>query len=252
VASTVTLLTDFGNEDPYVGEMKARLLCVADLRMIDLTHEIPPFDISWGAFQLFRSYRYFPKGTWHLTVVDPGVGGTRACLYVRTKNYHFVGPDNGVLNWAVQDCEDREKQKSEIFEIPVPADSSATFQGRDVFAPFISKCLTKKKRVLKARASLTGPRGPSWREVSGGWEGILLGKDHFGNVVTSIPALSAFVEASFGGKRFLSVPSYFAIAPNKVGVVAGSHGFWELACRGASAWEKIGARAGSAIELRAL
>jgi S-adenosyl-L-methionine hydrolase (adenosine-forming) len=250
VTATVTLLTDFGSEDSYVGEMKARLLEVIGIRLIDLTHGIPPFDIAWGAFQLFRSYHYFPKGTWHLAVVDPGVGSKRACLYVRTKSHHFVGPDNGLLNWAVEDCEHRDKQKAQVFEIPVPSGSSATFHGRDVFAPFITRCLTGKAKFSLARRSLGGSAIPRCRVVSGRWEGVVLGKDHFGNVVTSIPVRGGPVEARLGAKRYLSAQTYDSIPVGKIALIAGSHGFWELACRGASAWEKLRLKAGTPIELK--
>jgi len=98
----VTLTTDFGTRDWFVGTMKGVVLGInprADI--VDLTHEIPTGDIRAGAFALMAGCRYFPKGTVHVAVVDPGVGGPRRAIAVQTNDYFFVGPDNGVLSWAL-------------------------------------------------------------------------------------------------------------------------------------------------------
>src|SRR5689334_17338345 len=99
----VTLMTDFGLKDSYVAEVKGVILSqVPSATIVDITHEVPPYQITAGAFQLLRSYRWFPASAYHLCVVDPGVGTDRRCLFVRTAYGSFIGPDNGVLMWAVR------------------------------------------------------------------------------------------------------------------------------------------------------
>src|SRR5262245_18985246 len=122
----ITLLTDFGLADAYVGEMKAVLLSSKKPpNIVDITHQITPFDIRNGAFQLLRSYDFFPEDTFHLAVVDPGVGSDRNCIYVKTERYHFIGPDNGLLIWAIRECERRDKKKAEAYIIPVEKGAGA-------------------------------------------------------------------------------------------------------------------------------
>ncbi|MEA3432304.1 MAG: SAM-dependent chlorinase/fluorinase, partial [candidate division WOR-3 bacterium] len=102
--SIITLITDFGNTDDYVGVMKGVMLSVnPDLRFTDITHSIPPQDIKKAAFILYKAYKYFPEGTVHLVVVDPGVGSKRNPIIVETEKYFFVAPDNGVLSLVLTD-----------------------------------------------------------------------------------------------------------------------------------------------------
>jgi S-adenosyl-L-methionine hydrolase (adenosine-forming) len=133
--SIITLTTDFGVEDWFVGTMKGVLLGIQPrAQLVDITHHIPAGDIEAGAFALAASFRFFPRGTVHLVVVDPGVGTTRAALAVETAQYKFVGPDNGVLSLALpQDpptamCR-LENTKYFLKEV------SHTVHGRDLFAP---------------------------------------------------------------------------------------------------------------------
>ena len=157
----VTLLTDFGTEDSYVAEMKAILFSqLPTLNVVDITHHIPPFDIERGAFQLLRSYGWFPAPTYHLAVVDPGVGSQRKCLYISTAHGHFIGPDNGVLLWAVRDAERRKKKPALIYEIPVPPETLPTFNGRDVLAPFLANLLRGKKMRLRRLEQMAGREFP--------------------------------------------------------------------------------------------
>lgn len=131
----ITLTTDFGARDWYAGVMKGVIARIApEAEVIDLTHEIPAGDIRAGAFALAAAYRFFPKGSIHLGVVDPGVGSARPGVAVQTADFWFLGPDNGLLSWALA----REKllairalEQPDYFLKPV----SGTFHGRDVFAP---------------------------------------------------------------------------------------------------------------------
>lgn len=135
VAPIITLLTDFGSGDAYVGCMKGVVLSVCpNARVVDITHNIPKFNIRYGAFVLMQSFQYFPEGTIHMAVVDPGVGTCRRPLVIETSRYFFVGPDNGVLTLAA--LEDGVRRVVEIaskrYTISGP---SKTFAGREVFAP---------------------------------------------------------------------------------------------------------------------
>src|SRR6266446_7336489 len=133
--SIITLLTDFGSQDYFVGAMKGAILSInRHALIIDITHEIPPQDIETAAFSLLATYKDFPAGTIHVAVVDPGVGSTRKPILIECGEQFFVGPDNGIFSWI---CE-REGSGRAIhltneafFRHPV----SATFHGRDIFAP---------------------------------------------------------------------------------------------------------------------
>ncbi len=247
----VTLLTDFGLQDSYVAEVKGVLLSAeAKLTLVDITHMVPPYNIEHGAFQLLRSYGRFPKGTLHLAVVDPGVGTSRRCLYVRTKHHSFVGPDNGVLRWAVRDAEARDGKKAAVFEIPVPAQTGPTFHGRDIFAPFAARAALKAPRGLKKRESMEGRDLPPFRRVGNKAIGEVIANDHFGNLVTSLPlSLGEPAEGRIAdrGIRLLPVDSYQLIPAGETSLVRGSHGFWEIACREASAMERLRVKKGAEV-----
>jgi S-adenosylmethionine hydrolase len=131
----ISLLTDFGEKDHYVASMKGVILNInPQCILVDITHEVRPHDIQEGAFILANTYSYFPKGTIHLSVVDPGVGGMREPILLVTQNYFFVGPDNGLFTFIAE----KEKVKQVVvltkkkYFLPKV---SMTFHGRDIFAP---------------------------------------------------------------------------------------------------------------------
>ncbi len=132
---TIALLTDFGYKDPYVGLMKAIIYRInSEVNIVDITHDITSFSIQEASYILYVSYRYFPKQTIFLVVVDPGVGTKRRVLIIKTNNYIFIGPDNGVLYQSVLDDGIKsiiEVTNDKFFMKPV----SNTFHGRDIFAP---------------------------------------------------------------------------------------------------------------------
>ncbi len=249
----VTFLSDFGLADPYVAEVKAVLLgSGTSAQVIDLTHGIPPFAIQWGAFQLLRSHSYFPKGTIHLGVVDPGVGSSRKGIWVKTRDYHFVGPDNGLLRWAVEACEDREGKKAVAMEIEIPKGTGPTFHGRDVFAPFVVNLLKGKSTKLKVIKKMEGRSFPFAQKQGEKLTGEILGWDRFGNLVTSIPvAGKGKVQARLAGSRepIPEVANYLEIESGKVALIRGSHGFWEIATRSGSAAEILRSQAGDPVTL---
>ena len=125
----VTLLTDFGIDDAYVGAMKGAILNLnPQASLIDLTHGVRPFAVLQGAFLLDSAWRSFPAGTVHIAVVDPGVGSTRKAIAFRAADHYFVGPDNGLFTFLSEPI-------SENVELPTPPEAAPTFHGRDVFGP---------------------------------------------------------------------------------------------------------------------
>src|SRR4030043_1230709 len=131
----ITLLTDFGLKDPYVASMKGVILSInPQCTLVDITHQVSPHDIREGAFILAQTYSTFPKGTIHLSVVDPGVGSARKPILIVTKNYFLMGPDNGLFAFAVK----RETLKQVVVLTNQKfflSEISSTFHGRDIFAP---------------------------------------------------------------------------------------------------------------------
>src|ERR1700716_1449335 len=129
----VTLLTDFGLEDAYVGAMKGAILSVyAKAALVDITHGVRPFAVLQGAFLLDSAWRSFPPGTVHVAVVDPGVGSERRALVFKAADHYFVGPDNGLFTFLNEPI-------AETAELDTPPEAAPTFHGRDVFAPAAAK-----------------------------------------------------------------------------------------------------------------
>ena len=186
--SLVTLLTDFGDRDYFVASMKGVILGINPrTRITDLSHHVSPHDIESAAYLLKAAYRYFPDGTVHIAVVDPGVGTSRRPLLVSTSRYHFVAPDNGVLSYIYQDELSLEVRQIENKQYRLDSEGT-TFDGRDLFAP-AAAWLTKGQppgsfgRLIQDYVRLPIPE-PS---VEGG---VLTGRivyvDHFGNLISDI------------------------------------------------------------------
>ena len=184
----ITLTTDFGYADPFVGIMKGAILRITpDLHIVDLNHGIPPQDIRAAALTLAASVSYFPQGTIHVAVIDPGVGSERRPIVIHSEGHYFVGPDNGVFSFAVKD-----KQSSRIVHLSNEAyhlqPKSQTFHGRDVFAPVAAH--------LACGVPLAEFGSPSedwvdipWPAVKRAGEfivGEVLYIDRFGNLFTNI------------------------------------------------------------------
>jgi hypothetical protein len=256
---TITLTTDFGTRDWFVGTMKAVILGIhPGANVVDITHEIPAGDIRAGAFALMASCRYFPKGTVHLAVVDPGVGSQRRAIAVRTANGFFVGPDNGVLSWALA----LEKIKTvrllenrRYFLQPV----SGTFHGRDIFAPVaahLSRGLPAPRlgRELKDFVRLPWPPTTKRR---GEVHGEIVHIDRFGNAITNIEAELVSCEGAgtceMMGKRKVRcalAAFYRAVPVNRPVAVIGSSGLLEIAVNGGSAARQFGLKIGDKVTVR--
>ncbi|HUL22300.1 MAG TPA: SAM-dependent chlorinase/fluorinase [Thermodesulfobacteriota bacterium] len=237
----ITLLTDFGTQDHYVASMKGVILKINPrCRLIDITHEVSPHDIREGAFILANAYSYFPKGTIHLAVVDPGVGGTRKPILLVTPSHCFVGPDNGLFTIVAQ--KERVKQIIALDEQRYHLSKvSATFHGRDVFAPVAAHLsLGVKPGALGHKIeSLSGLKfeGPFIR--GGKLLGEVLHIDTFGNLVSNIDEerLFRFTRGrSFvirtGGKTIPGLKrGYWEGKKGELIALLGSGGFLEISVR---------------------
>lgn len=182
----ITLLTDYGLEDNFVGVMKGVILGInPNVRIVDITHCVKPQDIIGAGFLLKGSYRFFPEGTIHLVVVDPGVGSKRNAIVVETSDYFFIGPDNGVLSLALDSVRKVVRITNERYFLrPV----SSTFHGRDIFAPvagYLSKGISVDRfgKETKRCKDLNIPKA---KKDGDRIIGQVVYIDHFGNLITNI------------------------------------------------------------------
>lgn len=248
--SVITLCTDFGTADGYVGEVKG-VLCTGapGVQLVDITHVIPPQDIEAARLALARYWRRFPPGTVHLVVVDPGVGTGRAALAVASDGRYLVGPDNGVLSPALFALDAR------VVRLPEPAGVSATFHGRDVFAPAAAQ-LAVGTPLHALGEPLHDPvrrrTPPPVRRADGALVGEVLTFDRFGNAITNlVPARpvtgTATVEAM--GQVIPLVRTYGDVPPGAPLALVGSSGLVEVAVRNGSAAVRFGMARGQAVVL---
>ncbi len=186
--SLVTLLTDFGETDYFVPSMKGVMLGInPQVRLVDLTHRIPPHGIEQAAFFLKSCYQYYPDGTVHVVVVDPDVGSDRRALLVSTARYFFVAPDNGVLSYIFKEEASVEVRAIENKQYRLDS-AGATFDGRDLFAPSAA-WLTKGQmpgsygRLIHDHVTLPDNPPKMHQQVL---QGHIMYIDHFGNAITDI------------------------------------------------------------------
>jgi S-adenosylmethionine hydrolase len=251
----ITLLTDFGLQDHYVGVMHGVILRINPAAtVVDLCHNIAPQDIVGAALMLSTAYRYFPERTIHVVVVDPGVGSGRRAIAVRTPQGTFVAPDNGVLSHVLASEQVQEMvwlSNAEYWLAPV----SATFHARDVFAPVAAHLsLGVKMQALGppaeglVRLDLPEPRV----DKDGAIHGQVVHMDRFGNLITNVsqgllPAGVAFTVAIAGRSIHGLWGAYTLAAEGELLALVGSHGHVEVAVRNGSAAERLGATAGTAV-----
>ena len=243
-SAIITLLTDFGTRDAYVGIMKGVALGVCpSARLIDLTHAVPPQAVRLGALLLRSAVEYFPDRTVHLAVVDPGVGSARAGVLVVTERAYLVGPDTGLLAPSAAALGVRAVHRLErdaFFRRPV----SQTFHGRDVFAP-VAAHVAAGTAPEAFGGSLSGLQPLDLPEPvveSGAVHGEVVYVDRFGNLITNIPAsaLASFrmptLSVRIGEMTVLPfAPTYSAVATGAPVALIGSWGMLELAVRDANA-----------------
>ncbi len=261
VRKYIVLITDFGEGSPFPGIMKGVIKSISpESEIIDLSQRIRPYQIEEAAFLLMSSYKYFPEGALFVAVVDPGVGGERKIVLVKTKNYFFLAPDNGILSWVL------EKEKTEkIIEVknkkyflkPV----SNTFQGRDIFAP-VAGWLAKGKQIEHFGPKIDKIKRIPFPEVKKEGKiffGEIIYIDHFGNLVSN------FAEEKFAGRlkqefilrtknrTFREVSSaYREVKKNEPLLIWDSFGFLEIALSEGNLAQKWRIKPGEKVILEVL
>lgn len=254
----VTLLTDFGLKDAYVAAMKGVILGIApDAVLVDITHDVPPQDIRWGAYLLKSCFRDFPPGTIHLAVVDPGVGTLRRPLAIETLHCVFIGPDNGLFSYALAKekiWEARALKNSAVRRASV----SPTFHGRDVFAPAAAHVAAGFPFV--ALGPVIKPVDPSWpapRKTPDGIVGTVLGWDRFGTIITDLERehLACIDEGTpihvvLGTERIRIFGRTFAdVPPGEALALFGSSDHLEIAVNQGNAAKRFGAQKGGPVKV---
>ncbi len=254
----LTLTTDFGLSDHYVGVMKGVILGICpQAQIVDISHEVTPFEITEGAYMIAQSYRHFPKKTVHVVVVDPGVGTSRRPILMEAAGQYFIAPDNGVLSMIYS----REKHKIRLiandrfYRKPV----SRTFHGRDIFAPVAAHVCAG---VLPAKVGkpIEDYLRPAFekpqRSGKRTWNGRILKIDRFGNIITNFhadefPNLEQRNFVMTIGPREISVitHNYAEAGPGELFVIVGSSGYLEVSVGQGSAAKVIGCETGAAAEL---
>jgi len=184
----ITLTTDFGTHDPYVAQVKGVILGInPHVEIVDITHEIAPQDIGEAAFLLGVSFSYFPPGTIHIAVVDPGVGSERRAVILLVGHHTFVGPDNGIFSFALERA-NVPYQAIQILDPPFNFSGGATFHGRDLFAPVAAHLSLGVDPAIYgpeiSHLTLSSPHAPSVEEHL--IRGTVMHLDRFGNAITNI------------------------------------------------------------------
>ena len=259
----ITLTTDFGLNDHFVGTIKGVILdIIPDVEIVDISHSVQAFDVLDGALTIAQAYSYFPNGTVHLVVIDPGVGTERRPLVVTSDRHHFVAPDNGVLS-LVYASEERLHVRHVTAEHYYRQPVSNTFHARDIFAPvtaYLAKGVDPDKFGHEI-SDFVRFNAPKPRPAEGNTlRGVVLKVDRFGNLITNItpqdaPALFAERPAPFKiavGKREITEiqTNYAQGAPGEVFGILGSMGYLEIAANRGSAAQIVGAGKGADVSLK--
>ncbi len=254
----VTLLTDFGHRDPYVGIMKGVVLSLRpSVQLVDLTHEVAPQDVTEAGFALCGSFPYFPPGTVHVVVVDPGVGTRRRIVCASAHGSIFLAPDNGVLTevCAAADAV-HEVTDSALFR---DGELSQTFHGRDIFAPVAAR-LAGGLEVAAVGPAIDDPvrldHPTPTVQPGGAICGAVVHVDRFGNLITNVRAdqLDALPEDRrqvriLGVEVGTPVSSYGAVSPGAPLAIVDSYGFLEVAVNGGSAEKHFNALRGDSVRV---
>ncbi len=270
----ITLTTDFGFDDAYVAVMKGVILSInSRANIIDITHSIKPQNVAQAAFILSTTYRYFPKKSIHLAIVDPGVGSERRGIILKTPSSLFITPDNGTLSYIINELSSNESSLNQYSENPkrvtfkkgVEAVAiteprfwrhpvSPTFHGRDIFAP-VAAGLSLGISPYEFGEKLTSlyifptPR-PSF-DPQGNLTGHILYIDHFGNLITDIkstdlPQGNVIIEAA--GQCIQGVSRYYEEGQRLMAIVSSS-GYLEISLQDGSACDFLGMEVGDAIKV---
>jgi len=254
----VTLLTDFGLVDPFVGVMKGVIAAAhPHLRLIDVTHGIRPGAIAEGAFWLERSYRHFPVGSVHCAVVDPGVGSARAAVVVAAERHFFVGPDNGLLAEVTLRAPHVEVRVIDREGLGLRR-VSHTFHGRDLFGVVAGRLAARELEFADVgeltHLQVSSPI-PGIVSEADGFIGNVVTADHFGNLITSLrasevlPANGTPFRVQLGSQWLRSVRTFADAAPGELVALVGSFDAVEIAVRDGSALERLRPVPGASVKL---
>ncbi|UCD70837.1 MAG: SAM-dependent chlorinase/fluorinase [Syntrophobacterales bacterium] len=255
----ITLMTDFGTKDGYVGAMKGVILGInPQCTVVDITHEISPQGVFEGALVLGNTYRSFPRGSIHLAVVDPEVGTQREALVVETEGYYFVGPDNGLFTWIYRREEVKQAvgiRNRDFF----PKTISQTFHGRDIFAPVAAHL------SLGQEPEKFGVKLDRWSEIDipepkttdKGLTGEIIHIDRFGNLITNLPrrlleplTRQGSLQIHIQGRRISGLKNAYAEArKGELMAIFDSFDLLEISLMGDSAGEALRAAKGDRVEL---
>ncbi len=250
----ITLTTDFGLRDAYVAAMKGVALGInPQAALVDISHDIEPQAVAQAAFVLETAHRYFPPGTVHLVVVDPGVGTQRRAMVLKTPSALFVAPDNGVLSYVIEAA----GREAEAFAITNPRywhhPVSTTFHGRDIFAP-VAAYLSLGIPPGEVGEPLNSPPQTfpiprPRREADGTLHGRILHIDAFGNLITNIGAgdLSPGQPAiEVGGEKIMGLSETYSGGEKFVALIGGS-GYLEVAAPNDNAANLLAAKIGNPV-----
>jgi len=273
MGALITLTTDFGLTDAYVAAMKGVILGInPEAKLVDICHTIKPQNIPQAAFVLSTAYQFFPQKTIHVVVVDPGVGTERRAIILRTPSADFVAPDNGVLSYVIQQSSTKPVEdivnvqqvelepEMEAVVLTEPkfwrSPVSPTFHGRDIFATVAARLslgssLQKFGEVIKSITVM--PEHRPHRESQDRVAGRILHIDHFGNLITNfkgedLPREPFIIEA--GGSSISELSHIYGEGDGLVALI-GSSGYLEIAVKGGSARDFLGAAVGDEIKVRA-
>ncbi len=253
----VTLLSDFGVSDVYGAVMKGAIAQInSALTVIDLTHQVPPQDIATARFHWMNAYPYFPIGTVHIAVVDPGVGSQRRAIAIQLESGFLVTPDNGLASGVLSQyaaIAAVELTNSIYWRTSLP---SATFHGRDIFAPVGAHLASGVPLPAVGTeidlSTIVQLPIPDLVRMGSNLQGIVQAIDHFGNLITNIPAIEVAGKAwslRVGSVAYPSKTSYSEGEPREILALVGSHGWVEIAANRASAQAVLNLEWGSVVSV---
>ena len=244
----ITLTTDFGTADGYVGAMKGVIARIAGSHpapvVVDLAHDIPPGDVAHAAWVVATATTEFPHGSIHVVVVDPGVGGARREVILRSGGRWYVGPDNGVFAYIAERASEVYVIENERFRAERV---SRTFHGRDVFAPTAAAIAVGEDPSTAGPGPWTKlvgrlPWGPRERDV-----GRIVHIDRFGNLISDLPEVEAGPAIAVAGEVLPLVGTYEDVAPGQLLAYIGSAGTVEIAVRGGRADRQLAIARGALV-----
>ncbi len=256
----VTLTTDFGTRDGYVGAMKGAMLSISQrVKLVDIAHDLPAQGIVAAAMALRAACPRFPTGTVHLAVIDPGVGTARAAIVARAGGHAFVGPDNGVLMPALSALGGQIRAWRIAEHRYLARDRSATFHGRDIFAPTAAALAAGHLRLVTVGDDIE-PQPlalPRPKAIENGLRAVITTTDRFGNLVTcatsadvaSLPASGPLHVTLADGRALRYVRTYGEANPGETIALLGSDGDLEIAVRDGSAAATLGLGPGDTVDI---